>query len=284
MNKWQVGDVTVTRIVEMEMAGGTRFILPQATPDAVAPYDWMKPHFVTEEGKLVMSVHALIVDTPSARIMVDTCLGNDKQGRAVPVWNDRHEPFLQHMEEAGYPPSSIDMVMCTHLHVDHVGWNTMLKDGKWVPTFPNARYLMARPEFEHWQSQTENEEQTFVFEDSVKPVFDAGLVDLVEMNHKLCDEVSLVPTTGHTPGHVSVKISSKGKEAIITGDFIHHPCQFAHPEWASSADTDSRGSTATREKMFENLAETAVLVIGTHFATPTAGYVKREGNTYRLDV
>ena len=284
MNKWQVGDVTVTRIVEMEMAGGTRFILPQATPDAVAPYDWMKPHFVTEEGKLVMSVHALIVDTPSARIMVDTCLGNDKQGRAVPVWNDRHEPFLQHMEEAGYPPSSIDMVMCTHLHVDHVGWNTMLKDGKWVPTFPDARYLMARPEFEHWQSQTENEEQTFVFEDSVKPVFDAGLVDLVEMNHKLCDEVSLVPTTGHTPGHVSVKISSKGKEAIITGDFIHHPCQFAHPEWASSADTDSRGSTATREKMFENLAETAVLVIGTHFATPTAGYVKREGNTYRLDV
>ena len=284
MNKWQVGDVTVTRIVEMEMAGGTRFILPQATPDAVAPYDWMKPHFVTEEGKLVMSVHALIVDTPSARIMVDTCLGNDKQGRAVPVWNDRHEPFLQHMEEAGYPPSSIDMVMCTHLHVDHVGWNTMLKDGKWVPTFPNARYLMAWPEFEHWQSQTENEEQTFVFEDSVKPVFDAGLVDLVEMNHKLCDEVSLVPTTGHTPGHVSVKISSKGKEAIITGDFIHHPCQFAHPEWASSADTDSRGSTATREKMFENLAETAVLVIGTHFATPTAGYVKREGNTYRLDV
>ena len=284
MNKWQVGDVTVTRIVEMEMAGGTRFILPQATPDAVAPYDWMKPHFVTEEGKLVMSVHALIVDTPSARIMVDTCLGNDKQGRAVPVWNDRHEPFLQHMEEAGYPPSSIDMVMCTHLHVDHVGWNTMLKDGKWVPTFPNARYLMARPEFEHWQSQTENEEQTFVFEDSVKPVFDAGLVDLVEMNHKLCDEVSLVPTTGHTPGHVSVKISSKGKEAIITGDFIHHPCQFAHPEWASSADTDSLGSTATREKMFENLAETAVLVIGTHFATPTAGYVKREGNTYRLDV
>ena len=284
MEQWRIGDVTVTRIVEMEMAGGTRFILPQATPEAVAPYEWMKPHFVTEEGKLVMSIHALIVDTPSARIMVDTCLGNDKQGRMAPIWNDRHEPFLERMAEAGYPASSIDMVMCTHLHVDHVGWNTMLKDGEWVPTFPQARYLMARPEFEHWRFQSENEEQLAVFADSVKPVFDAGLVDLVEMNHRLCDEVSLVPTVGHTPGHVSVRISSKGEEALITGDFIHHPCQFARPDWASSADVDSTGSTATRERMFENLAETSVLVIGTHFAAPTAGYVKREGKAYRLDI
>ena len=284
MSQWRIGDVTVTRIVEMEMAGGTRFILPQATPEAVAPYEWMKPHFVTEEGKLVMSIHALVVDAPGCRIMVDTCLGNDKQGRTVPIWNDRQGPFLKQMEEAGFPPSSIDMVMCTHLHVDHVGWNTMLVDGKWVPTFPQARYLMARREFEHWQSQTENEEQTVVFSDSVKPVFDAGLVDLVEMDHRLCDEVSLVPTTGHTPGHVSVKISSKGEEALITGDFIHHPCQFARPDWASAADTDSQGSTATREKMFESLAETPVLVIGTHFASPTAGHVRRDGKTYRFDV
>jgi len=284
VSKWQVGAVTITKVVEVEATGGTKFILPQATPEAVAPYDWMKPHFVDENGRLRMSVHALVVETPSRRIVVDTCLGNDKEGRGVPGWNKLQGPFLENMAKAGYARESIDTVMCTHLHVDHVGWNTMLVEGKWVPTFPNARYLMARSEFEYWQSESSNVEQRAVFSDSVQPVFDAGLVDLVDTDHRICDEVCLVPTAGHTPGHVSVRISSESGEALITGDFIHHPCQMARPDWAATVDYDPVQSTKTRREMFSNLAGSDVLVVGTHFATPTAGHIERDGDAFRLDV
>jgi glyoxylase-like metal-dependent hydrolase (beta-lactamase superfamily II) len=160
----------------------------------------------------------------------------------------------------------------------------MLVDGKWVPTFPKARYLMGRVEYEHWRDQQANHEQIAVFADSVKPVFDAGLVDLVEIDHRISPEVSFVPTLGHTPGHVSVRISSKGEEALITGDFIHHPCQMARPEWAATVDYDQTASTKTRREVFGRLAGTPTLVIGTHFAGPTAGRVVRDGDAFRLVV
>lgn len=284
MSKWRIGDVTITKVVELEATGGTKFLLPQATPEAVAPYGWMKPHFVDEEGRLRMSIHALVVETPSRRIIVDTCLGNDKEGRAVPGWNKLQLPFLRDLAEAGFVRETIDTVMCTHLHVDHVGWNTMLVDGKWVPTFPQARYLMGRAEFEYWQAQREQAEQVAVFSDSVKPVFEAGLVDLVETDHSVCDEVSLVPTVGHTPGHVSIRISSRGEEALITGDFIHHPCQMARPDWAAVVDYDKTQSTKTRHEVFARLAGTPTLVIGTHFAAPTAGRIVRDGDAFRMEV
>ncbi|TNE38238.1 MAG: MBL fold metallo-hydrolase, partial [Alphaproteobacteria bacterium] len=202
MNQWQIGKVRITRVVEVEMAGGTRFILPQATPDAVRPLDWMVPHFATEAGKLIMSIHALIIDTGSRRIIVDTCLGNDKK-REIPAWNMLQTTFLADLEAAGYPRDSIDTVLCTHLHVDHVGWNTMLQNGKWVPTFPNARYLLGDIEWQHWQ-KTEQAEFGDVIADSVAPVVEAGLADFVAMDHRICEEVSLFPSPGHTPGHVCV--------------------------------------------------------------------------------
>jgi glyoxylase-like metal-dependent hydrolase (beta-lactamase superfamily II) len=284
MTRWRVGDVTITKIVELDMAGGTRFLLPQAVPEAVLPIAWLQPHFVNSEGKLRMSIHALVIETPSRRIVVDTCLGNDKENRAIPRWNQLQGPFLADLAAAGYPRESVDTVLCTHLHVDHVGWNTMLVGGRWVPTFPKARYLMGRLEFEHWRTHRENEAQAAVFADSVAPVFDAGLVDLVETDHRVSDEVSLMPTLGHTPGHVSVRIRSRGEEALITGDFLHHPCQMAHPEWASNADHDAARAAATRREMFERLAGTPTLVIGTHFSGPTAGRVVKDGDAFRLAV
>jgi glyoxylase-like metal-dependent hydrolase (beta-lactamase superfamily II) len=284
MSRWRIGDVTVTKVVELELKGGTRFILPDATREAVAPMTWLRPHFTDETGRLVMSVHALLVETPSRRILVDTCLGNDKQGRSVPGWNGLSGPFLRDLAAAGCPAESIDTVLCTHLHVDHVGWNTMWVDGAWVPTFPRARYLIGRTEFDYWHEQRGNQEQRVVFSDSVAPVFEAGLVDLVALDHRVCDEVSFVPTLGHTPGHVSVRISSNGEEALITGDFIHHPCQLARPDWTSSADYDKSASTRTRREVFGRLAGTPTLVIGTHFATPTAGRIVRDGNAFRLEV
>ena len=200
MQKWRIGAVTVTKIVELEATGGTRFILPQATPEAVLGMTWMKPHFMDDTGKLKMSIHALVVEAPGRRIIVDTCLGNDKQGRNVPTWNNLQGSFLQDLAAAGFARETIDTVLCTHLHVDHVGWNTMLVDGKWVPTFPKARYLMARSEFEYWNGGGKEGELPVEFVDSVKPVFDAGLVDLVDIDQRICDEVRLVPTVGHTPG------------------------------------------------------------------------------------
>jgi len=285
MLKWRIGDVTVTRIVEIEAIGGTRFILPQATYEAAQEIGWLYPHFADERGKLKMSIHALVVDAPGKRIVVDTCIGNDKP-RSIPAWSNLQTSFLADLTAAGYGRETIDTVLCTHLHVDHVGWNTMLEGGAWVPTFPNARYLMGRAEFEYWRDETSGTMATerAVFTDSVQPVFDAGLVDLVETDHQVCDEVRLTPTLGHTPGHVSVRISSKGEEALITGDFIHHPCQLARPDWASLADYDQEASTATRRRVFDELAGAPTLVIGTHFASPTAGRIVRDGDAYRLEV
>ncbi|MFI4948453.1 MAG: MBL fold metallo-hydrolase [Alphaproteobacteria bacterium] len=287
--KWRIGKVTVTKIVELEVTGGSRFILPQATYEEILPIGWLQPHFADERGRLRMSIHALVVQTPDGtktgrRIIVDTCLGNDKAGRRIPTWNNLQGPFLADLAAAGFPRESIDTVLCTHLHVDHVGWNTMLVDGRWVPTFPRARYLMGRVEFEHWRAQHERDDMAAVFADSVAPIDEAGLADLVETDHRISDEVSLVPTIGHTPGHVSVRIQSEGEEALITGDFMHHPCQIARPHWSSAADSDPDAARRTRERMLAELCERPVLVIGTHFAGATAGRIVRDGAAYRLAV
>ena len=273
MNQWQIGDVKITRIIEMEVAGGSRFILPDATREACLPMTWMAPHFMDEQGNLIMSIHALIVDTGSRRIVVDTCIGNDKQ-RSIPNWTNLQTSFLEDIAVAGYPRESIDTVLCTHLHVDHVGWNTMLVDGHWEPTFTNARYLFGEKEFQYWDSAAEETMNQGVMGDSVRPVVAAGLVDLVEWEHQLCPEIRLEPTPGHTPGHVSVHITSNGEEALITGDCIHHPCQMSRPDWCSSADYDAVQGRQTREALLEKYVGKDILIIGTHFATPTAGYVK----------
>ena len=281
MLRWNIGDVTVTKVVEIEATGGSRFILPDATPEAVSPHRWLHPHFMDERGRLRMSVHALVVETPTRRILVDTCIGNDKE-RSIPAWSGLQGPFLRDLEAAGCPRASIDTVLCTHLHVDHVGWNTVRQDGRWVPTFPAARYLIGRTEFAHWRNER-GHDHAAAFVDSVQPVFDAGLVDLVETGHRLCEEVTLVPTVGHTPGHASVRIVSRGEEALITGDFLHHPCQMARLDWASSADHDPDAARRTRGEVLARLAGTRTLLIGTHFATPTAGRVVRDGDAFRLE-
>ena len=282
--KWQIGAVTVTKIVELETTGGSRFILPQATRDEVVLIDWLHPHFADEEGRLKMSIHALIIETSGRRILVDTCLGNDKQGRKIPTWNDRQGRFLEDLTEAGFARETIDTVLCTHLHVDHVGWNTMLVDGQWVPTFPNARYLFGRVEYEHWTDNTDRVDMVPILADSVQPVFERGLVDLVEMDHEISPEIRLAPTTGHTPGHVSVMIESRGRRAMITGDFAHHPCQFARLDWSSTADSDPKQAAQTRRDVLGRVAGEPVLIIGTHFSGPTAGYVIADGDAFRLVV
>ena len=284
MNQWQVGNVKITRIVEMEVTGGTLFILPDATRDACLPIEWLGPHFMDTAGNLIMSIHALVVDTGDRRIIVDTCVGNDKE-RSIPNWSHLQTSFLKDLEDAGYPRESFDTVLCTHLHVDHVGWNTMLVDGAWIPTFPNARYLVAEKEWHYWDAVADEQEYGSVLGDSVRPVIDAGLVDFIDWEYKLCDEIWLEPTPGHTPGHVSVRISSDNNEALITGDCIHHPCQMTRTDWCSSADYDQEQGQRTREDLLAKYADQDILIIGTHFATPTAGHIKKlPTGGYWLDV
>jgi glyoxylase-like metal-dependent hydrolase (beta-lactamase superfamily II) len=227
-----------------------------------------------------MTIRALVVESEGRCIMVDTCLGNDKQ-RPVESWSMRSGPFLDDLTAAGFPPESIDTVLCTHLHVDHVGWNTRLVDGAWVPTFPNARYLFADVEWEHWQRDDSGMDQV-LRADSIQPVIDAGLVDLVATDARLTSHVSLVPTPGHTPGHVSVVIESDGERAVITGDLSHMVCQAAHPEWGSSFDVDPAGAEATRRAFFRERADTDDLVLGTHWE-PCAGYVRSDGEVWRIE-
>ncbi|MCZ6459443.1 MAG: MBL fold metallo-hydrolase [Gammaproteobacteria bacterium] len=277
--KWRIGNVRITQIVELTTASLGPYLLPQATPERLLAVPWLKP-FIDDSGKIILSMHALVVETQGQTLVVDTCIGNDKP-RSYPRWNLMQSDFLQRFEAAGFSTDSIDAVMCTHMHVDHVGWNTRLVDGVWQPTFANARYLFAENEWAYWRD--EPQEYGPVIEDSVQPIFDAGMADLVADDHRLSDEVWLESTPGHTPGHVSVHIASQGEEAVITGDMIHHPCQIAHADWASTADWDPVMSCGTRESFIERYAGQPVLIIGTHFAGPAAGRIVRDDDTYRLD-
>jgi glyoxylase-like metal-dependent hydrolase (beta-lactamase superfamily II) len=262
--------------------GGDEPFLSGATPETLRRHSWLYPHFVNEQDEMLLSIHALLVETPTLRLVVDTCIGNDKP-RNVMGGRPLATPFLKDLADLGWSRDSVDVVICTHLHVDHVGWNTMLENGAWVPTFPKARYLFARPELAHWNAEGDEEDKT-ILSDSVQPILDAGLAQLVELDHRISPEIRLIPTTGHTPGHVSVMIESEGQSAVITGDMSHHPCQFAHPDWSSSFDVDREASTATRQRMFAEWADQPILVIGTHYAAPTAGHVKRDGAAFRFEV
>jgi len=282
VQQWQIGDVRVTKVVETVVAWRFSILLPDCTPELVDSAPWMRPHFVDDDGKMLLSIHALVVESQGRRILVDTCIGNDK-ARPSRSFNMLQTDFLSRLGAAGFPPETIDVVTCTHLHVDHVGWNTRLDDGVWVPTFPNARHLFNRAEYEYWHANPDEEMNGTVIADSVEPVVDAGLVDLVDEDHRITDEVWLELTPGHTPGHVCVRISSAGQDAIITGDMIHSPIQVRH-NLSCGVDTDRDLGDRTRAAFVERYGDSGTLVIGTHFATPTAGHIVRDGAHWKFEV
>jgi glyoxylase-like metal-dependent hydrolase (beta-lactamase superfamily II) len=282
MLTWQVGRVKITRIVEMDLPVPATAVIPQATPAELRKSAWLYPHFVSEDDSILkLSVHALLVDAPGLKLVVDTCVGNDRP-REITGGEPLATPFLQYLGEAGWSRDGVDAVVCTHLHVDHVGWNTMLENGKWTPTFPKARYLIGRSEYDFWSTHKDEEQQTML-SDSVKPILDAGLAQLVELDHVISPEIRLTPSIGHTPGHVSVVIESEGERAVITGDMAHHPSQLAHLDWAFG-DHDPKAAVLTRSRLFGEWANQPILVIGTHFPAPTAGHVVRDGAVFRFEV
>ena len=292
--EWTVGDVTITSIVEQDLDFLNELIVT-SSKEEIQKIEWLVPNYADDEGLLLGLIQSFVVTTPSCTLMVDTCVGNDKDRPVMDSWHKAHHAFMEHFRDAGFDPAKIDYVLCTHMHMDHVGWNTFWDGTAWQPTFSNARYLFADTEMDHWKAEyqhfiTNTPDSTSRFkitqkntyEDSVKPIMDAGLADLVTTTHQVCPEIQLYPTPGHTPGHVSILIQSQGAQAIITGDCVHHPCQIAHPEWHTGADTDKSQSSSTREDLFAELDGTRTLLIGSHFCEPTAGHIKKDGNGYRF--
>jgi glyoxylase-like metal-dependent hydrolase (beta-lactamase superfamily II) len=280
--QWSVGKVKITKIVELETVGSTRFILPLASNEEIRKLPWLIPHFATEEGRLKMSIHALMVETPTRRIMVDTGLGNDKEGRKVPTWNNRKSPFLETMTAAGFPPDGIDTVLCTHLHVDHVGWNTRLDNGRWVPTFPKARYVFGKTEFDYW---TETHAKTPVppFGDSVLPVVEAKLAEVVRDDYAIGDHTRILPTPGHTPGHVAFTFGRGKDEAVFSGDLMHSPLQTRYPELSAKFDVDQPQAAATRRQFMERFCDSDTLCCTAHFPSPSIGKIRRHGNGFSCE-
>jgi glyoxylase-like metal-dependent hydrolase (beta-lactamase superfamily II) len=284
MNTLAVGRFRVDAVVET--AGPTRptWLFPAATPEALAPHlEWLAPHFVDGEGRLRQSVHTFVIRSSDLTVLVDTCIGNDKDRGGRRPFHMLRTAFLEDLGAAGVAPETVDVVICTHLHVDHVGWNTRLADGRWVPTFPRARYVFARREWEHWTSEEEDGTKR-ILADSVAPVLDAGLAELVEMDHRVSDGIWLEPTPGHTPGHVSVRLHADGADAVITGDLMHHPVQVAEPAWQSAFDTDPAQARETRRAFCARYADRPVAVLGTHFHHPTAGRIVRHRDAWRFAV
>ncbi|MEY9929693.1 glyoxylase-like metal-dependent hydrolase (beta-lactamase superfamily II) [Catenulispora sp. GP43] len=282
---WTVGDVTVHRVDEVLLPPATGpWLLPDATPDLVAAQDWLRPHFADDEGTLRLHSHSFAFELGGLRVLVDTGIGNGKE-RANPAWHNLDTGYLRRLTAAGFAPDSIDLVILTHLHADHVGWNTRNVNGTWVPTFPRARYLTSRDERKFWAGYDMEPAREQMFRDSVIPVEEAGLLDLVDVpagGTDIAPGLRLLPTPGHTPGHVAVELTSHGRTALITGDCVHHPVQLADPAVGACVDIDPRQSEASRRTLLAALAGTDTLVLGTHFAPPTAGHIVRHEGGYRF--
>jgi glyoxylase-like metal-dependent hydrolase (beta-lactamase superfamily II) len=278
--QWTIGDVHVTKVVEHELPIPLNGLLAGETEGAVQRHPWLSPDFVTDEGAAKLSIHGLVIDTGELRILVDTCVGDSREGLVMPPMPS---DFPASLAAAGYDVNDIDIVICTHMHFDHVGWNTRREDDRWVVTFPRARYLFGRAEWEHWSAAGEVANgYASNIDDTIRPVLEAGAADLVETDHQVCPQVRLTPTPGHTPGHVSVVIESGGQRAVITGDMAHHPLQFAEPEIGAPADSDSAQGALTRRAFCAERAADGALVIGTHFGGPTAGRIQPDDATWRL--
>jgi len=280
--RFQVGTATIDRVVESEAPLLDPFeLFPDATPDKLASQmGWLAPRFYDPQAKkLVVPIQGFVVRAERKVIVVDTCVG-DCKNRNRPQF---HQQRLGWVERLGVRPEDVDYVICTHFHVDHVGWNTRLADGRWVPTFPRARYLFTKPEYEYWASAAGKralERAGDYLADSVAPVVDAGLADFVPMDHRVLPSVGLIPAAGHTPGFVCVDVRSGAERLVLAGDLLHTPLQCVFPHWSTRFCTDAAGSRATRLRLLAEWADARTVIMPSHFPSPSAGIVERRQDAF----
>ena len=288
---YKLGELEIHRAIESEVPIFDTFtFFPDATREVVeANKDWLMPRYIDPKTiEVILCIQSYVIKTSHHTILVDTCVGNHKSRPARPSWHMQNSPFIEELASVGVHPEEVDFVLCTHLHVDHVGWNTKLLDGRWVPTFPNAKYIFSRNEFELWAARYEKGETVpvpLVYEDSVLPIVEAGQAIIVEDTHQIDDGMWLEPAPGHTPGHVMLNLKSGEETALMSGDVIHHPLQLIRPEWSSRACVDPHLSAVSRTKMLERVADTNTLLCPAHFGSPTMGHVishATDGFRYRL--
>jgi glyoxylase-like metal-dependent hydrolase (beta-lactamase superfamily II) len=270
---WRFGDVTVTKVVDLTGPFDAARAFPGAPLGELdANADWLVPHFYDPAAKAILfSYHSYVVRTPKRTIVVDCGQGNDKT-RGGPFANMRRGPYLQNFATAGFTPEQVDFVMCTHFHSDHTGWNTRLVDGRWVPTFPKARYLFNRAELAGVEKSLTGAVKQ-AYDDSLLPVIEAGRVDMIDGGYDFGHGVEIVPSPGHTPGHMSLAIASKGRRAILSGDIIHNPIEVLHPEWEVLFDQDKNAGRAQRQTFVDAHTDVDVTVFAAHFGGPTAGRI-----------
>ena len=288
---YKLGELEIHRAIESEVPIFDTFtFFPDATREVVeANKDWLMPRYIDPKTiEVILCIQSYVIKTSHHTILVDTCVGNHKSRPARPSWHMQNSPFIEELASVGVRPEEVDFVLFTHLHVDHVGWNTKLLDGRWVPTFPNAKYIFSRNEFELWAARYEKGETVpvpLVYEDSVLPIVEAGQAIIVEDTHQIDDGMWLEPAPGHTPGHVMLNLKSGEETALMSGDVIHHPLQLIRPEWSSRACEDPHLSAVSRTKMLERVADTNTLLCPAHFGSPTMGHVishATDGFRYRL--
>jgi glyoxylase-like metal-dependent hydrolase (beta-lactamase superfamily II) len=288
MTSAQIGAARITRIEESyEPNFEARTFFPDWRDELVAEHlHWMVPdHFEPATGWIKLSVHSWLIEIGGRTILIDTCIGNHKPRPARPKWHQLNTPYLDRLKAAGVRPEQIDMVMCTHLHVDHVGWNTRLDNGRWVPTFPNARYVFSKTDYDHFRA-IDSDPKTGPashgsFRDSVLPVVEAGLAQMVDGAQAVEEFLAVEPAPGHTPGHVVIKLASQSRQALFCGDAIHHALQVYHPAWNSFACLDQEAARRTRRKLLEDCARSGALLMPQHFGAPHLCHVEADGDGFR---
>ncbi|HYM33454.1 MAG TPA: MBL fold metallo-hydrolase, partial [Candidatus Cybelea sp.] len=255
-------------------------------PEAVERHrDWMLPdHYDPASGLLKLSIHSWLIRIGGRNILIDACVGNHKPRPARAHWHMMETRYLERLSEAGASPADIHMVMCTHLHVDHVGWNTRLDNGRWVPTFPNARYVFSKADYDHYLAIDRDPAQAPAnhgsFRDSVLPVVEAGLADMVTGARDIDEHLAVDPAPGHTPGTVVVRLASRGNRALFSGDVLHHAIQVFHPEWNSFACADGVNARVSRRKTLEHCAGSGALLMPAHFGAPFVCHIDSKGDGF----
>ncbi|MFN8306194.1 MAG: MBL fold metallo-hydrolase [Ferruginibacter sp.] len=278
--KSKIGDVDIMQVVELPLDQYYPMFLPMATPDEVAKIEWLKTsHHVTPELTLKGSSQMFILKIKDRVFVIDTCIGNEKQLLEFPFWTNLNTEFLETLDSIGFDRNSVTDVLCTHLHLDHVGWNTYKKDGIWHPTFPKAKYHFAKSEYDWWHEVAPENDFLITHKDvlmqSVYPVIRAGLANFIDVDADLGDGISVFPTPGHTVAHISVQIKTGNETFIVGGDMCHHPCQITKPDWAMAADYSQEQSINSRKRTFEKIANTDTLYTCTHFKSPSFGKVSK---------